>query len=326
MRRYVLLGTALAALMAISLLALVPSADDLSPDNPLWNGISEFVRETGARPVPVDAIPALPRGSALFVIGPQEAFGREEALKIRSFVEGGGVLVVADDFGSSNGLLEALGLGVRLNGSLLLDPLFKHRADQLPAAEVRLGGAVLTVYLNYATALDGAGAGCFGRSSSFSYLDLNLNLAKDVGEPYGPFCVAYTAAVGSGRVYVLSDSSVFINSMIRLGDNLRLAEEISGNGAVYVLVGKSPAGLYARLRGSLAWLVDLLYLSPIRYLSLSLTALLAYYASSRLFKLAPAAAGRGLPRGAAEELVERDPSLDLEVLKKLEEDLGDGDG
>lgn len=104
-----------------------------------------------------------------------------------------------------------------------------------------LGGSSLTVgvdeiLLNLPSALrvSGVGVRVLARSSSFSFLDLNNDLEYQVGEPVGPFVVGVEASYGSGRVIVFSDSSLFINGIIWLGDNYRLLKNIISDKAVFI--------------------------------------------------------------------------------------------
>ena len=165
---------------------------------------------------------------ALLIIGPERNFTEYEALILKRFLEVGGRIILADDFGSGNELLELLGVYARLNGSLLVDPLFKERNMKFPRIrDVKVSG-VDEIVFNYATIIEGC-QDPLALSSSYSFLDLNLNGEWDEGEPKGPFTVACKLNVGEGSLIIISDSSVWINSMFEMKDNRMLLEKLIGN-------------------------------------------------------------------------------------------------
>jgi len=273
----VILGLSLAAAILLLLVALLPSTDDFSPDNPLWNGLSLFCSQFNATVVAPAGVSALSRSAALLVVGPSRAPSAAEALELRRFVEEGGLLVVADDFGAGNQVLELLGARARISGALLEDGVYMFRSPLFPRALARANGTSIELYLNYASTVEPSGAGaCLASSSLFNYLDLNLNGRRDEGEPYGPFCVAYAEPLGSGRVVVISDPSLFINSMLGYGGNGAFLRWLLGGRRVYVLGGLWSEGAYTVARSRLLALLDFAYGSALRYVSVPLTGLAIY--------------------------------------------------
>ena len=220
---------ALTALTLALLTALYPANVDFSLENPSWNGMSSLA-ELGAEPVNLAEAYALdPLKYAVLVIGPSKPFSEDEVRALKSFLARGGLVVVADDFGAGNQLLEALGVPARLSGRLLVDPLFFFNAPQLPLAS--WGGR--RIALNYATVINATAGRVLAWSSPFSYLDLNLNGRRDEGEPAGPFPVAVELRVGPGTLIVVSDSSLFLNSM--------MGREANRDFLLAILGGRRPA-------------------------------------------------------------------------------------
>jgi hypothetical protein len=206
------LALALTAATLALLTAVYPVNADFSLENPYWNGMSAL-KGAGLAAGLAEACSLDPREHALLLVGPSKPFTAGDARAVESFLARGGLVVVADDFGTANQLLEAIGAPVRLTGSLLADPLFNLGALQLPLAF--WSGRKLA--LNYATTVNASACGAckiLAESSAFSYLDLNLNGKHDAGEPVGPFPVAVELRYGAGKLVVVSDSSLFINSML----------------------------------------------------------------------------------------------------------------
>jgi len=206
-----------------------PSLDDFSLENPYWNGLS-WLRDLGVVEAShgYEALtePGLnPMGVVVLIIGPDKPYSLEEASTLRAFMEKGGLLVLMDDFGSGNTLLQALGVEARFNGAVLRDPLFKDRDSRLAkAVEFKVSQYtrnLTALQLNHATYIDvDGGFKGLAYTSPFSYVDLNGNGARDEGESYGPFPVVAEASYGLGGLILVSDSSLFINSMRTRESNL----------------------------------------------------------------------------------------------------------
>lgn len=240
LHRFLALFTLVLIVATGTALWFVPEVGDFQPDNPFWNGsraLSDAVRIT-----PLDSFSELlvsPRGVTLIVI-PYRQFDAGELEALDGFVAAGGVLLLADDFGWGNQVLEHLGLGARFSGQALLDPLFHYKSRGLPRVNFVAGdpltGGLEHLTLNYATILVGvAPDSVLAVSSSFSFLDGNGNGAADPGEPTGQQVVMSRHALGQGQVVLLADPSVFISGMMASGESLGIAENIAA---------ASPNGLY----------------------------------------------------------------------------------
>jgi len=222
------------ALVIVALVTLYPVNTDFNTANPDWNGLTDFAQKTKAAEGSLATLANLydPRNYTLFIIGPSKNFSQQEAAAVKSFLARGGVVVIMDDFGTANQLLMLLGVNASFSGKLLLDPLLNIRHPALPVSY--WGGK--RIALDYATTLnltDQQGARVIATSSPFSYLDLNLNNHYDKGEPTGPFPVAVELNYGSGRLILVSDSSLPINSMLNREQNLQFA--------LYLAGGRTPA-------------------------------------------------------------------------------------
>ena len=263
---YVALGLLVSLTILSAVVYLVPSTDDLSPYNPLWNGLSVLVSELNASVISSGSISSLnPGGSAILAIGVSNRSinGTVEALK--EFVQAGGVLVIADESPYSSYLIRSLGVEALLGEAAVADSVFFYRDPRLPLARASISLANFTLHLNYATYINTTRIDkCVAWTFPTSFLDLNLSGSREGREPYGPFCVAYREGVGNGVVYVISDSSLFTNSMVGLGDNRAFLRAIVGSRSVYVLYegGASP---YSRFRELLIGTYSTLFRTWLRY-------------------------------------------------------------
>ena len=225
-----------ALVLAISLLSIwfYPSIQDFVAGNTMWNGIRDFSGEFGAENIDsLDELPDLPEETALISI-PYLELSDDELAQVKRFVDGGGTLLLMDDYGYGNSVLAYLGVSVRFSNKPLLDPLFSYKNQWLPritdfSPEVAESGIDAVVF-NHATTLTGAVASeTIAWSSSSSFLDINENESWDQDEPKGPFPVAVQLHLGKGMIAIISDPSIMINSMVGRDDNYAFIQYLIGN-------------------------------------------------------------------------------------------------
>lgn len=238
------------ALVFLSLMTpIVGTRADFSVYNGGWNGASAIGRELAGAggfnplfsvledeegyrilPVALAATPLDPRNDSLVILGPTTDFSPADVAHVRAFVEGGGTLLLADDFGTANQLLEGLGAGARFDGTPALDFAFAKRPEFTVAIEFADHPAtdgVERVLLNYPTALrPGNGTRVLANTTDAAWLDADGDGLRGANEPGGPFGWLGTEEIGQGTVVLLSDPSVLINGMRPFGDNERLADNL----------------------------------------------------------------------------------------------------
>jgi hypothetical protein len=239
LRKFIAIITAGVILLIITAAWLLPLDEDFRVENPLWNGSQKLSTGYAAQPLESFAdLPSSPRGTTLIVV-PYLEFTSDELGQIESFVSGGGRLILADDYGHGNRILEYLELEVRFSGDRLLDPLSNYKNSLLPRI-IHLKADPLTInteslVLNHATCLlNTVDAGIIALSSSFSFLDENDNGKYEDDEAIGPLPVIYREIIGNGQIILISDPSLFINGM----------KPIDRNDAFYQNITDSTTHLY----------------------------------------------------------------------------------
>jgi hypothetical protein len=259
LRKYLIILAA-ALLTGLVLMAwFIPLNDDFQSETVSWNGISDIA---GAYPVEFPAsfsdLPTAPQGTTLVLV-PYIEYTTAELNMLDRFISGGGRLIIADDYGCGNQVLEYLGVNARFAGESLLDPIINYKTRLLPSI-TRLEPNPLTanvssLTLNHATCLNDVSSGeIIARSSSFSFLDLNDNGKYDAGETNGPLAVVSQQKLGSGELMLIADPSIFINGMQSIGDNANFVQNIF-NGAengVYFDLSHLPASNLSNTKGLLA--------------------------------------------------------------------------
>jgi hypothetical protein len=234
MKTSTVLFSVVGVVLAISLLCIwfFPSAQDFMISNTIWNGVNDFSRESGAKGInSLLPLADSPERTALVLV-PYRQPENAQMAAVQLFLDSGGTLILMDDYGYGNDVLNYLGLAVRFSGKPLLDPLFCYRNQRLPrvtgiAPDVRALGVNVLV-LNHATALEGIDpAAQIAWSSDAGFLDTNDDGKWETGEPEGPLPVAARFRYGKGIINVVADPSIMINSMVGRDDNHRFMEYLT---------------------------------------------------------------------------------------------------
>jgi hypothetical protein len=235
----------LAVLVAV-VVAMATSASAFSTYNARWDGASELqsvAASSGAEAtVTLDTAAyrmASPDGTVALVLAPDRYYGSNATERVRSFVRAGGHLIVAEDYAPyGNALLAGIGADARVNGTELRDERYHYRGPALPIARnVTANASLVTgvngITMNHGTVVEPGSATVLVRSSGYAYLDRNGNDELDDIEQAQSYPVVAVQEVGDGRVTVVSDPSVFINTMLDRSGNRQFAANLfAGNDSV----------------------------------------------------------------------------------------------
>ncbi len=245
----------------IYLIVYYPSTADFYVTNPFWNGYEDLMSRT-------DAIPILTRDNftltiqqilsssiqhdTILVTISYANYTLDEISLMEQYIRAGGTLVVLDDFSPyANYLLSRMGLNLYINNSgVLIDPLYYYKDIHLPRVRGKIENNSYNIVLNYASIINGSlnNSEVIIISSPFSYLDLDNSGTWDPSEPFGPFVVGVRVHVGNGILIIISDPSIWLNSMLGLEDNLLFARKLFDNKTVYIDQSHIPKPLQESLR------------------------------------------------------------------------------
>jgi len=229
---------------------IVSTSTDFSIYNSGWNGTSMLAKttyQTGKfaptfqlrtsgtdvtiEHVGLEQMDLDPATSALVIIGPTTLFSASEGTVVGSFVKNGGILLLADDFGTGNSLLENMGASSRVSGDLILDLSYEKQPEFVVCFDIRnddITKNVSYLLLNHASSLvlNTSSTQALAYSSLASWLDTNSDLYQQWGEPRGPFPILAKEHMGLGTIVLLSDPSVLINGMSKYMNNSALATNL----------------------------------------------------------------------------------------------------
>jgi len=239
------------ALLGISMTApVVSTTTDFSIYNSDWNGVSDLailtyragkfaptfeVRTTGTEisvaHLGLERISLDPATSALVIIGPTKSFSAADGTIVGDFVRNGGRLLLADDFGTGNTLLEKMNATSRFSKYLVMDLAYEKKPEFSVCFDIRpdpVTKNISTVLLNYPSSIivNSTTTQAFAYSSVASWLDTNNDRDQEWGEPRGPFPIMARERMGEGEILLLSDPSVLINGMSGYMNNSALGANL----------------------------------------------------------------------------------------------------
>lgn len=226
MRTSSLIFSIIGLLLTVSLTSIwfYPSINDFMSGNKAWNGIRNFTDNFGVQNT--DSLDNINEqsGQGVLVCIPYSTYTPDELSEIKEFANNGNLLLLLDDFGFGNSIMEYLGLEARFSNNILLDPLFNYKNQYFPritdfASGIKESG-IEAITLNHACTLKNIESShILALSSSSSFEDINSNGIWDEGEPKGPLVVAANYKYGQGTVILISDPSITINTMVGENDN-----------------------------------------------------------------------------------------------------------
>lgn len=235
---YIIAAVVVALMFLFSLSApLVTNNADFSIYNTGWNGCSRLaVRtyETG------DLIPNLrlandrdmevtqktildysviPNSTSMVILGPDLDFSSDEVEYVDNFLRDGGKVVLADDYGTGNQLLDGLNTSSRFAGETLYDLSFEKSPEFSVVYDFReheLTQDLFFVMLNRPTYLrpDDTAVPLMN-STQGSWVERG----EDETHKIGSAPLLSVERYGDGELILLSDPSMLINSMIDRLDN-----------------------------------------------------------------------------------------------------------
>ena len=214
-----IIAVLLIVLAAIALIAhLSTTTIEFSRYNGDWTGTSGLFADLDARGardlVSYDDLAG--RNDTLFlIIAPNSSFPAGEAAALRRFLEDGNTVVIADETGVANDLLERLGSSIRIQpgdiSSTEMEFFDYWSVIVYPRHDDPLLANVSAITLNRPSAVNGGES--LVRTTLLSWDDTNANYHLDANETLSSFSILAREPVGRGTLYVFSDPSIFVNGM-----------------------------------------------------------------------------------------------------------------
>lgn len=214
--------------------------DDFIVTNPAWNGISELPAAGNVSYLYTMAdLSGLSSNSTLLIIGPTQNYTEDEAAQVLMFMQSGGRVIVMDDFGTSDSLLQNINSPIRIDQKSLCQDDSFYRSPAFPIIEdlknESLTAGVRTLEFNHpAPLVVSDSATVLATTSSIAWIDSNGNSRIDSGETFGKYPMIATASYGAGGLVVVGDADLFINGMLNAEDNGILLANLLSVGPAYI--------------------------------------------------------------------------------------------
>jgi hypothetical protein len=204
-----------------------PSMQDFMESNNRWNGIKSFVSDFAVKNINSFELLKDATANDVLITIPYLNYTPIELSQMKTFVNNGGTLILLDDFGFGNVFLEYIESDIRFDKGTLEDPLFNYKNKYLPKItdfSLSLQNAGIKVLgFNHASALLNVKyEQTLAWSSKMSFIDSNNDGKMNNNEQNGPLAVAAEFRYGMGRIELVSDPSLLINTMVSQNDNKML--------------------------------------------------------------------------------------------------------
>jgi hypothetical protein len=264
--RAIAAAVSLSAIAFVLLVEYAPGNVPFSPDNYGWNGLQNVA--STYRVNFTTSLATVPPNAVLVVTQPSTAFSSDDAAAVKTFLQGGGTVLVADKSGVANTLLVRLDSAISIeNQYSLTDSTYNWKSSSLPTALVlpeavskfRFLRNVTGIALNKpAPLLVSAAATGLAITSQFS-------TSSASGGPRGPFIVMAAQRYGKGTLVVVGDSQFLLNSEWTLANNMALIGNLFGNTQVFVDASHWGVSSTAVLRLELSEFYGAISGFPMRY-------------------------------------------------------------
>ena len=185
--------------------------------------------------------PLPPTPSLLAIIGPKIPFEKPQSVQLWSFLNAGGTVLLADDYGTGNTLLEGLNVSARFAGQPLADLYFYSKSPSFPVISQFTADPITrnltTIIMDHASYLNVSNpvtVKVLAISSPFSFIDESNNGTLSPAEKTQSYPVIATTHIGRGILVLVANSYIFTNEMISQLNNRILFSNILrlGNGTL----------------------------------------------------------------------------------------------
>lgn len=222
---------ALIGVFLIAVIAIMPFISKremhLSAYSDSWNDLSEFRKNLELKGYKIKCITSTPLSlreyngdynkTLLCIIGVERPYTNDEIASIINFVDRGGSLIVADDFGFGNRLIKVF--GVEFSRCRLWSPNF-IKNPSFPVINVTYEGIHYEVMMNEPSTLSGVSEKeILVETDSNCWLDANKNGKRDLDELSDIYPIVASTHYGEGEIIIISDPGIFINDCWNIKDN-----------------------------------------------------------------------------------------------------------
>jgi len=201
-----------------------------SPFNDQWDGCSNLLNLTNQTSILYDESSTPTHTHTLLtIIGPKTPFNLDESKHILTFLTSGGVVLLADDTGSGNSLLQSLNVSARFARTTISDlyfyskqPIYPLISGFAPSPVTRSLTLILMDHPSYIQIMDNRTVNELAYSSPFTFIDNYGNGTISQKESTQSYPVMASTQIGNGLLVLVSNAAVFANGAIGFFNNTQL--------------------------------------------------------------------------------------------------------
>ncbi|MBR1368856.1 hypothetical protein RJ53_04745 [Methanocalculus chunghsingensis] len=217
---------------------LQATSAELSRFNPGWNGTAAFFSLSESLGAVIHSPNVAPHDQPdrYILIAPD---GTDAEPIVRGVLAAGGIVIIADEDGGANELLEALGLEMRIRPGNVSSVDMEFASPRTVRATVSSNHSVLqgveTLVFNRPSSIEGGEP--LVRTSVLSWIDHDGDGSPGSGEELGRYTLMASEKSEIGDVILIADASLFASTMQqvrRLHDNQRLLFNLLDSDSVMV--------------------------------------------------------------------------------------------
>jgi len=173
---------------------------------------------------------------------------------LKELVLNGVTIIVLDEYGYSNKLLEELGLNISIISKPILDEVSKvgdrfHPLINVVFPYLNKTLEVITYKPSYiAFSFEITNGSIIGYTSNYAYVDLDNNGYYSLNEVMDKYVVVYGQQLGSGRVIIIPDLDIGINAFIDKANNIEFFGMITSSRRTYFYIGNLQLGFLDKIK------------------------------------------------------------------------------
>ena len=177
---------------------------------------------------------------------------------IRELILNGVIIIIMDEHGYSNRLLNELGLNITITTQPILDEVNKVGNRFYPL--IRVVFPYLNKAMNITTykprymilSTDVINNSVIGYTSNYAYVDLDNNGYYSLNESMNQYIVVYGRKVGNGAIIIIPDLDIGTNALINEADNTEFFKVIASGRRTYFYIGNLQLSFLDRIKYVLA--------------------------------------------------------------------------
>lgn len=224
----------------ISMLAIVLNMPSQTPYSPYNTGSKGYSKLLSSIPS-IEIVRSLDHiePSSVVIIPLTKEVSSSTSVYLKNLTSAGATIVILDEEGCSNKLLEDLGLEIKIRKAKVLDEVSKHGSREYPVITIGFNSTTFKVVAHkpsYIEPLEESSEEIVGSTSDYAYVDEDGNSFYTLGEVMRRHIVIYSTSLNTSSLWVIADLDILSNRVIDYLDNKRFIETLTSSRKTYIVL------------------------------------------------------------------------------------------